>query len=748
MSSHTAVPPVHAMPMADSETPDLLCHLSPERYRPYQDSYHMHATPVAGSETRDLLRRLSPERHRPERHHPYQDSYQQRRLGSRTALRTSLSALQQLLYPILGVAKCGNESISNMPPPAATSLILKPASENQGCYPSPNPAIAPSVPHTNTSYASSSSFTDTSTTIANPLPPCISTAPSCTTTAPINEQHPSTLNICSWNLNGTSDSNSSYPDFSKMLENIDVFFIQEPHCYLHDNIPTPDGFVAYTRSRPCSDLAFLWGGVATLLRSDLLTVEINVMGDFNARTGISRASTDHPIRISLDSKAPGNRGKRLLECLGACNTVILNGSDGVPGHHFSFTEHSNAGKNNDGKIVYNSSVIDYALASYECCSLTLVQYWLTHLYHLFALFLRLWLLCGGLRGIQSLSEPVLDIDEILHTDPPSLPDQWHKIYGLASLPPSPCQPLLIHIDGTCSNPGHHGAAAGSGIFFGDGNVLNSSKHVVREQSNSLQTTVPLTSIPPLSTSSTHSPTGLPSERKNARGRSLRHRLQTVMRDHIVEASASPAAFWKLYKKLHYPILPPPLISLHDLLNCFKPCLNPPDPLSAHFNAERLEQQNEHAHHRSWSSAPSIFPCLNAEVSVADIEAVKAYLSLHPHSSTCSIDDLSYSLILNLDNSDLCRLYRDCFHTGSVPSRWLVTLLSALPKRRKNLSDPNNYRAITLESCLLKFGTLIVLHKLTKATEDGNLIPPSQNGFHAGHRTHNNTFVLRSLIECA
>ncbi|KAF5349818.1 hypothetical protein D9758_010233 [Tetrapyrgos nigripes] len=106
------------------------------------------------------------------------------------------------------------------------------------------------------------------------------------------------------------------------------------------------------------------------------------------------------------------------------------------------------------------------------------------------------------------------------------------------------------------------------------------------------------------------------------------------------------------------------------------------------------------------------------------------------------------MILDIDNSELCRLYQECFRTGEVPTSWLTTLLSALPKHGKDLSDANNYRAIALESCFLKFATLLVLHKLTKAAEHGNLIPPSQNGFCTGHCTHNNTFILCSLIESA
>lgn len=37
-------------------------------------------------------------------------------------------------------------------------------------------------------------------------------------------------------------------------------------------------------------------------------------------------------------------------------------------------------------------------------------------------------------------------------------------------------------------------------------------------------------------------------------------------------------------------------------------------------------------------------------------------------------------------------------------------------------------------------------KLSEAAEDAGIIPPSQNGFRANHRTNNNVFVLQTLIE--
>ncbi|KAF5373062.1 hypothetical protein D9758_001440 [Tetrapyrgos nigripes] len=162
----------------------------------------------------------------------------------------------------------------------------------------------------------------------------------------------------------------------------------------------------------------------------------------------------------------------------------------------------------------------------------------------------------------------------------------------------------------------------------------------------------------------------------------------------------------------------------------------------------LHQHNARAQNQPCVSAPSIFPILNQPITIADIEELKSTLSAHPHSNTSGVNDCTYSLILKLDNNVLCDLYCQCFRTGNVPTAWLITLLSALPKQGKDLSDPNNHCAIALESCFLEFGTLLILQLLTKAAEMGNLIPPTQNGFHAGHCTHNNAFILHLLIECA
>ncbi|KAH9907110.1 uncharacterized protein BXZ73DRAFT_16906, partial [Epithele typhae] len=60
----------------------------------------------------------------------------------------------------------------------------------------------------------------------------------------------------------------------------------------------------------------------------------------------------------------------------------------------------------------------------------------------------------------------------------------------------------------------------------------------------------------------------------------------------------------------------------------------------------------------------------------------------------------------------------------------------------------SYRKIGLESCLLKTVTLLVEPRLCAWGEGSHGFPDEHNGFRTGHRTENNTFVLKVVIEQA
>jgi hypothetical protein len=87
------------------------------------------------------------------------------------------------------------------------------------------------------------------------------------------------------------------------------------------------------------------------------------------------------------------------------------------------------------------------------------------------------------------------------------------------------------------------------------------------------------------------------------------------------------------------------------------------------------------------------------------------------SRATGVDGSSYSWILDLDNQILCNLLNACVDAGEVPTAWLSTLIEAIRKRgRRDFTNPSEYHAVGLESCILKFLTLIIHMKLSDAAE--------------------------------
>ncbi len=61
-------------------------------------------------------------------------------------------------------------------------------------------------------------------------------------------------------------------------------------------------------------------------------------------------------------------------------------------------------------------------------------------------------------------------------------------------------------------------------------------------------------------------------------------------------------------------------------------------------------------------------------------------------------------------------------------------------------DPDNYRAITIVSCLGKVFTSVITNRLTTYVEQNGLITEAQTGFRKGYSTTDNIFTLHAIIE--
>ena len=135
-------------------------------------------------------------------------------------------------------------------------------------------------------------------------------------------------------------------------------------------------------------------------------------------------------------------------------------------------------------------------------------------------------------------------------------------------------------------------------------------------------------------------------------------------------------------------------------------------------------------------------------SLCDIEWAMRHIKKHTPNSACGEDDVSYNEVLHIPNEDLLILFQECVNLKDTPDAWLTTLIIGFQKKGKPADNPESYRLIALESCLLKVLTLLIAKRIRDWMEEQKLLPATQNGFREGYRTNNNAYILRCTIDKA
>ena len=87
-----------------------------------------------------------------------------------------------------------------------------------------------------------------------------------------------------------------------------------------------------------------------------------------------------------------------------------------------------------------------------------------------------------------------------------------------------------------------------------------------------------------------------------------------------------------------------------------------------------------------------------------------------------------------------------FTIGIVPEEWSQGIISPIYKNKGDLTDPGNYRGITILSCFGKFFTALLNARLNKFLEDSNLLYEEQAGFCKNYSTTDHMFNLKCLID--
>lgn len=135
--------------------------------------------------------------------------------------------------------------------------------------------------------------------------------------------------------------------------------------------------------------------------------------------------------------------------------------------------------------------------------------------------------------------------------------------------------------------------------------------------------------------------------------------------------------------------------------------------------------------------------------ISETEIKKCIANLRNAKSPSPIDKITNEYIKSTADILLpfyCKLFNSVFESGYIPQSWLEGTIIPIYKNKGDPQDPNNYRPITILSCLGKLFTSVLNDRLTKYLEDNEILHENQAGFRKGFSCSDHIFTLYSLIE--
>ena len=93
---------------------------------------------------------------------------------------------------------------------------------------------------------------------------------------------------------------------------------------------------------------------------------------------------------------------------------------------------------------------------------------------------------------------------------------------------------------------------------------------------------------------------------------------------------------------------------------------------------------------------------------------------------------------------LAKLFNIVLETGIIPSDWTIGVIKPLYKNKGDINNVNNYRGITLLSCIGKLFTSILNSRLYTYLTNEKILGNEQAGFRPKHSTLDHIFALHIL----
>ena len=195
-------------------------------------------------------------------------------------------------------------------------------------------------------------------------------------------------------------------------------------------------------------------------------------------------------------------------------------------------------------------------------------------------------------------------------------------------------------------------------------------------------------------------------------------------------SSKPKEYWNLLNSKKHK--PNNSISINTLYNHFKIINNHINETETEFDASKISEEGDEALNNEFTTSEvnNLINKLKNNKSNGIDNIINEFIKFSP---------MDYKLLL-------VRLFNTILKTGIIPSNWCISFISPIYKNKGSTSDPDNYRGISLISCLGKLFTALINERLNKFVNVNNILGEEQAGFRSGYSTQDHIFTLHTLID--
>ena len=205
------------------------------------------------------------------------------------------------------------------------------------------------------------------------------------------------------------------------------------------------------------------------------------------------------------------------------------------------------------------------------------------------------------------------------------------------------------------------------------------------------------------------------------------------------ASTEPKSFWRLLKN---DSVPPNNIQKNEWELHFRRLAQSNLPTLPHLEPGNTSRDTE-----SIENDPECEANLMITEKISHEEVIEAIKSLHNGKSP-GLDKITNEMLKHLPlnwTELLTSIFNHIIENCKFPKLWSLSKIKPIYKSGV-ANDPNNYRGISLSSCMGKVFTSILSKRIASWAENNHILCDEQFGFRTGRRTSDAVYILHSLIQ--